>query len=151
MNFLLPTGIILREPYPGTTKAWAIKGTDAELFRVVESLADIIENQINEYAQRKYSKDYVLERFTEVDWNIYEKPSVFSQPDRLLFKVSFHKQPPNWRTGEYYLQAYFSDLSLGDSEETAKAAHFCEQLSDFTHLLILTWAGKIQFGWKNYL
>jgi hypothetical protein len=110
----------------------------ADTQRLVDLVAGKIEVVMNEFASVEYSGNFVLERYSEITWNVSTKPSLFKRRE-LLLAVRIPKsrsQDAYPKTNGKYLEVIFSTDASVSAPSEKKASEFCEILSSATALPI---------------
>ena len=120
-----------------------------EFISQAEVIADKIESLLNLYAEETYGKGYLLERFTEVAWNVIQKPALFSSDQSMLVQVVLRHANDSeilWhpKADGFYLEIHFyvvhyyqEDL---DSQKVDAIRRTCQALSSLTGLQIRCFA-----------
>ena len=110
----------------------------AETSRIVEVVADKIEVVLNEFAGIEYGDKFVLERYSEIHWNVFTKPSLFKRQELLLtVRLPKSRDPDSYpKTNGKFLDVNFSTEAGIPAPSEKKAIEFCEILSSATALPI---------------
>jgi len=121
-----------------------------EVRELLKSVEGPIEVATYQYAQEIYGNDFLLERFTELAWNIHRRPSFWNRQRPILLSVQLANtcDPAGYpKSKGFFIGVEFLDLHYSESDaykrSYERAKQFCMELSRQTRLTVRSLGG----GW----